>query len=293
MLARGKLAAAALLTALLLWLWMGLDGSSPSSKPEALEETASTSVLPAATLVERFDRSAAEETITADSITAADDAPAAATGMLRGLVLDSDEEPVAEAAVSVIQDLHDGAERRARWAKTNGDGYFEIPSIPAGTWSMRLTRRGPRQTQGEWCRGDVAVFAGQATWLDVSLAGTRTLTGRFLVPGEDGLGLSLVLRSADPPQQEVGESTAIMSAELDELESGEDANPGEARSGEFWFWGLAPARYELFVYLDLPRRHWVRRSVDLRHGNGDLGTEVLHWEDFFAESASSALAPPR
>lgn len=293
MLARGNLAAAILLTALVLWLWIGLDGGRPPSISKAPEATATTPAPPAAALMESLERSAAGATMTEDSITAADDSPSTATGMLRGLVLDAAGEPVAEAAVSVIQDLHDGAERHARWAKTNADGYFEIPSIPAGPWSLRLTRRGPRMTQAEWCRGEVSVFAGQATWLDISLAGTRTLTGRFLVPGEDGLGLSLVLRSADSPQQEVGESTAIMSAELDQLELGEDANPSEARSGEFWFWGLAPAQYELFVYLDLPRRHWVRRSVDLRPGNGDLGTEVLHWEDFFAESASSALAPSR
>jgi hypothetical protein len=287
---RAALAGGAILSALLLLTWIqwksfpaqGMEGVAP--EPVLRQET-----LPPAVLR----REDVEGSLTTpDDEVVIQPAPEAQNGMLRGLLLDQEGAPLADSAVSLIQDRHDGAGRSARWARSNADGYFEIEDIPPGTWSLRLARRGPRQTQAEWCWGEIQIHAGQTTWTDVSLAGTRTLTGRLLMAGEDGLGLALVLRAAEPPQQEIGETCVVMSEDLDLAEAGDEPNPAAARSGEFWFWGLAPARYELFIYLDVPRQRWVRRAVDLRHGDGDLGTEVLRWEDFLSETALSSPARP-
>lgn len=280
MLRRSALVIAILLAALLLWLGAG-SGEPAAPALHSAAAAPAPELQPAPPLPPQPARAGFGAGASRDPAVAAEAAPPVDTGMLRGLVLDPEGEPLADAAISVIQERPEGAGRQARWTRTNADGYFEIPSIPPGIWSLRLARRGPRLTQAECCQGEVAIHAGQTSWMDVALAGTRTLTGRFLVPGEDGLGLALVLRAADPPQREAGAAMAVMSAELDQAEAGEEANPAEALSGEFWFWGLAPGRYQLDVYLDLSRRHCVSRAVDLRAGDGDLGTEVLRWEDFF------------
>lgn len=291
MLKHSALVALVLLALLLLLCWLGGGRSTPP--PAAVPEqalAAPTPPLPAAPLAADVERAPVPET-PLPTAAPAEAAPVADLGALRGLILDETGAGLADAAVAVVQDPRDGAARQSRWTRSNADGYFEIAGIPAGRWSLRLTRRGPRLTQAEWCHGEVQIHAGQTAWTEVKLEGAHTLTGRFLLPGEDGLGLALVLRTMDPPIREIGECTVLMSAELDQLEADPESNPAEARSGEFWFWGLAPARYEILINLDVARQRWVRREADLRHGDGDLGTEVLRWEDFFAAPPASGATP--
>lgn len=291
MLKHSALVALALLALLLLLCWLGGGQSqlppAPAAEPASV---ASAPALPAVPLTAEVVRAP----ITAEVPplkTPAAASPAPGVGALRGLILDETGRALAEAAVSVVQEALDGSARQSRWARSNADGYFEIAEIPAGLWSLRLARRGPRLTHAEWCHGDVQIHAGQTAWTEVRLEGARTLTGRFLLPGEEGLGLALVLRTLDPPVRVVAECAIVLSAELDQLEADPESNPEEARSGEFWLWGLSPARYELLIYLDVARQRWVRREADLRHGDGDFGTEVLRWEDFLAPSTLSGASP--
>lgn len=286
MLRKGAIAAAALLGLLLILGWLGSGGPEAAPLPRPQREVPQPGPPAAAAPLAAVERTPALGTAPEESAEPAA-APAPETGALRGLIRDETGLALPDAAICVVQDPLDGSLRQSRWARSNADGYFEIAAVPAGLWSLRLARRGPRLMQAESCQGEVQIHAGQTSWVEVALEGSRTLTGRFLMAGEDGLGLSLVLRSVDPPVRQVGESVAVMSAELEQLEADPEANPEEARSGEFWFWGLAPARYELSVYLDVARQRCVRREVDLRHGDGDLGTEVLRWEDFFSPRSAA------
>ncbi len=214
------------------------------------------------------------------------EAPRAA---LHGIVLDATGSPLAGASVGL---LLAGAAPQRRGARADADGRFELLGLPPGAWQLEVRHPGPRRRFCTWLWGTAELSAGAGQWLEIRLPGTRAVRGVLRMPDEDGLVLTVLLRRAGEPGAVVARSETVLDAALERREAAllqqgdgaEAADPGilplTAVSGEFWFGGLAPARYELDVCYDAQARYFVTRSVDLTQGDADLGLETLRFDDF-------------
>jgi hypothetical protein len=142
-------------------------------------------------------------TITADqaatgNVTLQQQSPAQNVGTVSGIVVDSNNNPVADASVGLISSESGAAEL---YASTGADGSFTIPYVLAGTYNFVAGKHsiGLIEIDG------ITVTAGQTTTEDVTLQSTvvnpvvGTVTGNVVLPDgvtpAAGVSIGLVLKT--------------------------------------------------------------------------------------------------
>ncbi|MCL0090175.1 carboxypeptidase regulatory-like domain-containing protein, partial [Dehalococcoidia bacterium] len=105
--------------------------------------------------------------------------PADEVGIISGRVTDTAEKPVVDARIVVWNGV-------TAWTTTAEDGTYEIPDLPAGTYTMRVfPPRGAYLTAARI--PDIEVTAGATTTVDVTLPEGGIIAGR--VTDSEGHGL--------------------------------------------------------------------------------------------------------
>lgn len=156
--------------------------------------------------------------------------PAPATGQIAGIIRSAaDNAPIGRARV-----LAAAANAESRVTLTGADGRFVLRDVPAGTYTVTVTRTGyATYTHGEGRRSfaqPVTVASGQSASLDIVLQPGRYLAGRIL--DEDGTPFAGAIVEALTRRFDGGRDTLVSAA--------------SARTddrGQFRLHGLAPGEY--------------------------------------------------
>jgi carboxypeptidase family protein len=191
-------------------------------------------------------------------------AVATGTAQIRGIVKNaSDEKPLGRARVMAVAD----ALPEPRVAISGSDGKYAITDLPAGSYTVTVTRTGYASQawgQARTLTGTPIVLAAaqQAANIDFPLVAGRSITGRIL--DEDGSPLAGAVVDALVAKTEGGALTlfSVVSTQTDDR-------------GEFRLFGLAPGQY--YISAADP----AFRSVSTPKG-------VLHYSPTYYPGESSA-----
>lgn len=309
-----------LIAALLLWQGGGMRPplAAPIEPPAATDppEAGVLAGLPPEAVGRRVTEHAAEQS--------AQDAPAlppeqeAALGSVRGIVVDADAEPIADATVLLRRGS--GVREMRSTVRSDANGLFHFPAVPAGEWQAGLLLERTRGRASATALQPVTVIAEQRTWVDLWLAGERAIRGRVLLAEEDapeGLVYEVEARPLLAPDHVAADAVALPEdvevfepvpdrAELERRVREEYAaeNPGApaparalvdewtdaldvemartrvAEGAVFELAGLPPARYSLRIYLDVARECWAEFEADLSEVDAEFGLLRLRYEHF-------------
>lgn len=158
-------------------------------------------------------------------------APAGATAQIAGVIKSSsDDSPVTRARVSAVSDALPGP----RVALSGPDGKYSLGDLPAGSYTLTVTRSGFAPQTHLKGRGitpaPIVVTAGQQVVVDFALVPSGFIAGRIL--DEDGTPFA----------------GAIVDALVTRSDNGTDALRSVSTSqtddrGEFRLYGLVPGQY--------------------------------------------------
>ena len=160
-------------------------------------------------------------------------APAAGTAQISGVIRNSsDDTPVTRARVSAASDALEGP----RVALSGADGKYSIPDLPAGAYTVTVTRSGfAPQTHSKGrsiTPAPIVVADGQQVATDFALVPSGFIAGRIL--DEDGTPFAGAVVDALVTRTENGTDTllSVSTSQTDDR-------------GEFRLFGLVPGQYYL------------------------------------------------
>lgn len=319
MLIRALIGVALLAAAVLCW-----RGGGAAPPPPPVVEAARAAPQPAAGVLAGLPpgavgRKEATETET-DARPAGPDAAheAAATGSVRGILVDGAAEPLARRVVLLRRGT--GVRETRLGAVTDADGMFHFAEVPAGAWQAGVLMPAAHGGSSALSLAPVEVVAAQRTWVDLWLTGTRAIRGRILLEEDDAppdMVFEVEARPLLEPDRVAADAIAAPDAadrfepaperaELERRVMNEflEENPGAAppapeqvaewsralaaemdavrvaEGAAFELGGLPPGRYALRVYLDAGRERWAEFEADLGGVDAEFGLLRLGFEDF-------------
>lgn len=183
---------------------------------------------------------------------------------------------------------------RTRAVLSGAGGEYRCALTP-GTWIAYVDWGDPSRVTADPSyvfAGFVNVQSDREELLDITCAGTRTLSAGFYREDLDEVLLEVELFLAEDPSFVVAKAHSMTNnADFDEYLNaqskggpGADANAGQREYppgiGHFRLAGLTPDLYEVRAYLDVGKRFYVTASLDLREQDLALAPVGLGASDF-------------
>ena len=207
--------------------------------------------------------------------------------VVRGTLFSHEATPVPRAKIGF--ELSNGAERTtAVYGLCNQRGEFEM-NIGAGTWTVLHAGQSGASGFGRVVLGTVTIQSGgDSAYFDFYLPGDRSLAGAFSRPDRDLAFLEVEIFDVVDLLRPVARAHCTTNEEahdeyLRALEVSDHDVPPPAHSpgrGRFEVSGLAPAYYEIRVYMDVQKRFYVSGQVDLTGSDHECLPVEVEQADF-------------
>jgi hypothetical protein len=212
-------------------------------------------------------------------------------GSVSGMIFDALGVPSSGAKVAFSFGADIVADRTRR-AVSDDLGFYELPRLRVGTWTVfffgtpsDLTPRGSRLAAVRV--GEVEIFANLHSPFDIVLEGNRRLSGAFAMSDIPGgmIELELTPEWAVDSVSASGWVITPIAKEGKEV-GGERGEPRERRlvPGQFTFEGLMPSVYRLKITFghdtESGEELFLERTIDLSDGDVSLEAETFTLLDF-------------